>query len=358
MIASQEKSSYTLFSCLWELTLKCNLNCLHCGSMAGVAREKELTIDECHKVADEIIGLGCKELTFIGGEIFLFKGWEKIGRYLSDHGISVNLMSNGYRIREDQINQIIYAKLTNVGISLDGLELTHNTIRRRKDSFSEIINAFELLNKAGIPIGVVTSLLELNYPELEELYTLLIRNNVNLWQLQLVNPMGNMANKKELLITREKIPYLTEFIYEKNKDRYMLLVAGDNIGYFCDHEPYIRGRKTPVCYWEGCQAGLTSLFIDSVGNVKGCGALYDKAFIEGNVRRNSLNDIWRNEENFKYNRAFNVMDLAGNCKACEVKEVCRGGCRASNFFTSNSLFESTMCNSDTYKNSDLECYPH
>jgi len=344
METCMEPLTRELFSCLWELTLKCNLNCMHCGSVAGAARVKELSDEECHQVCDELIALGCKEVTFIGGEIFLYPGWEKVGRYLSDQGVSVNIMTNGYRFNNKHIDQIQYAKLTNVGISLDGLEQTHNTIRRKKDSFSEILHSFNLLNEAGISIGVVTSLIDMNLPELEDLYVLLTENNVNLWQIQLVNPMGNMAKNREMILTRDKIPALTEFIYEKNKDRNMLIVAADNVGYFYENEPYIRGRNSAFCYWEGCQAGISSIFIDSTGNIKGCGALYDDAFIEGNIRNSSIREIWNDENNFSYNRAFHPGCLTGNCTHCELGDVCQGGCRASNFFTSGSLYSNTICN--------------
>jgi len=337
------KTHYKLFSCLWELTLKCNLNCMHCGSVAGLARQQELTLSECFRIADEIIELKCKELTFIGGEIFLYPGWEKIANYLSKQGIVVNLMSNGYRIGKNEINQIKFAYLSNVGISLDGTETVHNRIRGNKHSFSQIQKTFNLLNQAEIPIGVVTSLLEMNYASLEKLYQFLVENNVNLWQIQLVNPMGNMINKKELILNRKHIPSLINFIREKNKDRYMLVVAADNIGYYDDNEAYIRGRDNPICYWSGCQAGITSLFIDSVGNVKGCGALYDKKFIEGNLKQNSLAEIWTNKKNFSYNRKFKTDLLSGNCKSCDVGSVCQGGCRASNYFMTNSLYENAFC---------------
>lgn len=338
------KKNFTLYSCLWELTLKCNLNCIHCGSVAGTVRKQELTLDECLRVADEIVNLNCKELTFIGGEIFLYPGWEKIAGYLSKHGIIVNLMSNGFRIGKNEIEQIRYANLSNVGISLDGTEMIHNQIRGNKHSFSRIQQAFNFLNEAKIPIGVVTSLLALNYQCLEEIYKILIKNNVNLWQIQLVNPMGNMADKKELILNRKHLPDLIDFISEKNKDKYMLVVAADNVGYYYnDNETHIRGTKAPVCFWEGCSAGTTSVFIDSVGNVKGCGALYDEKFIEGNVKNISLAKIWNNKNNFSYNRKFKTDMLSGHCKNCDVGSVCKGGCRASNYFMTKSLYENAFC---------------
>jgi len=317
---------------------------MHCGSVAGSSRQKELTLSECFRIADEILELECKELTFIGGEIFLYKGWEKIANHLSKQGIVVNLMSNGYKIKQKQIEQIKFANLSNVGISLDGNQAIHNMIRNNSYSFSEIQKTFEMLNQAEIPIGVVTSLIEINYPTLEDIYLFLVENRVNLWQIQLVNPMGNMANKKDLILNPKYIPTLINFIREKNRDRYMLVIAADNIGYYYNHnEPYIRGTRSPLCYWGGCLAGISSLFIDSVGNVKGCGALYDEKFIEGNLRENSLTDIWTSEEAFSYNREFVTDLLTGICKDCDMASLCKGGCRASNYFMKNSLYENAFC---------------
>ncbi|OGO19432.1 MAG: radical SAM/SPASM domain-containing protein [Chloroflexi bacterium RBG_16_50_11] len=337
------ESDHQLYACLWELTLRCNLNCMHCGSAAGKARNKELSLDECYHIANQLLELGCKELTFIGGEIFLYPGWEKIARYMSDNGLIVNIMSNGYQIGEREIEQIKYAKLSNVGISIDGMETSHNMIRRRSDSFASIKKTFDLLNREQIPIGAVTCLLDFNFFELEELYAYLLNNNVELWQLQLANPMGNLADKRELILHPDKIPLITKFIHEKNKERRMLVVAADSIGYHDENETYIRGNRAPICFWEGCQAGLTSIFIDSIGNVKGCGALYSEVFIEGNLKEKTLREIWDNQDNFSYNRKFDVNLLTGKCNLCDMGNICKGGCRASNYFTTHSLYENAFC---------------
>jgi len=333
-----------LVSCLWEMTLKCNLNCIHCGSVAGTPKTEELTLTESFRIADEIIALGCKEITLIGGEVFLYHGWEKIARHLSDHNIQVNIITNGLILGEREINQVKYANLANVGISVDGTEEVHNQIRGNKHSFKNIIRSFELLNEAGICTGAVTSLMELNYPDLESLYSLLVDNHVNLWQIQLVNPMGNMAGKKEMILEEKHIPDLIGFIREKNWERKIKVVAADNVGYFFDDsELYIRGSSSPLCYYSGCKAGINTVFIDSTGNVKGCGALYDDKFIEGNVRQDSLADIWFDESRFGYNRRFDVSLLSGKCNGCSVGSICRGGCRASNYFNTGSLYKNIYC---------------
>ncbi len=340
------ESQYIPEACVWELTLRCNMRCIHCGSAAGKARTNELTIEECLDVADQLLSLGCERVTLIGGEVFLYKGWEKIARHLSVGGAEVNIITNGYLFGDSEIEQIRYAKLVNVGISVDGMEANHNRIRNVKNSFEKVLQAFALLRGANIPIAVITTLLDFNFQDLEALYHLFLDQEVNTWQLQIGNAMGNLGEQKNFLLDPAKIPLITKFIKEKRFEQKVRLYAGDCIGYYDENELYLRNPPGTLVPWQGCQAGLSVVGIDSLGNVKGCESLYSDRFIEGNLREESLREIWFKEGNFSYNRQFNTALLTGRCTACDKGAICRGGCRSSCYFTSGSLFENYYC-----------CYP-
>jgi radical SAM protein with 4Fe4S-binding SPASM domain len=328
---------------VWELTLRCNMKCLHCGSSAGRARANELTVEECLHVADDLLRLGCRQITFIGGEIFLYRGWEKVARRMSDGGAKVNIITNGWLMGAEEIAQIKDAKLSNVGISLDGMEENHDRIRRKKGSYRKVLAAFEMLRQADIPTAVVTSLLDFNVPDLDQMYSLLVANQVDIWQLQIVTGMGNIAGKEGYLLDPAKVGQITQFIREKSRSGVIRVCAGDDIGYFDEHEAYIRSRPGTISVWNGCKAGIRVVGIDSVGNVKGCESIYSDKFIEGNLRKESLEEIWTKEGNFAYNRNFNTSMLSGACAVCDKGSLCRGGCRGSNYFSSGSLFESRYC---------------
>lgn len=334
---------YTLNGCNWELTLACTLRCMHCGSRAGRPRQNELSLGECLGVADQLSDLGCRECTMIGGEVFLYRGWQELAAYLADKGIRVNIVSNGYILGRAEIEQIRQAGLVNVGLSIDGMAPSHNRIRGKSDAFERIEKSLDLLNGEGIEVGAVTSLMQFNCADLPELYEFLLDHRVQVWQLQLVSPMGNMAGGRDFITRPEQVRPIVEFIRDANKDRRMVVIAADSIGYFDDNEAYIRGGSSPINCWGGCSAGITGLFIDSVGNVKGCGALYADGFIEGNVRQRPLADIWNDEHAFIYNRRFSTDLLTGVCAGCDVGHVCRGGCRSSNFFAKWTLYESAFC---------------
>ena len=317
------------------------MRCKHCGSKAGKTRKGELKLSECLQyVAPQLVNLGCKHVTLIGGEVFLKKGWEQVARLLSDHGVNVNIITNGYVFGDRQIEQIRHAQLTNVGVSLDGIGSTHNYIRNVHDAFEKVDDTLTLLRMRDIRIAVITTLTDQNFSELEEIYNYVIKKGVRKWQIQLANPMGNMADNKNMLISPDNIPLLTQFIREKRAENRIQIYTGDNIGYFDENENYIREDG---CRWYGCQAGLSVIGIDSVGNVRGCESLQSDTFIEGNVRTEMLKDIWNKEGNFAYNREFSATMLSGNCDGCDKGEICRGGCRGSCFFNTKNNFENAYC---------------
>ena len=116
----------------------------------------------------------------------------------------------------------------------------------------------------------------------------------------------------------------------------------------CDDEGYVTDR-TIEHYVERARGGVgliivefTSVMANARGSIHHM-ALYDDKFIEGNLKKNSLAEIWNNQNNFSYNRKFKTELLEGGCSDCDFGDLCKGGCRASNYFNTGSLFKSAFC---------------
>ena len=325
-----------------EMTLKCNMICMHCGSKAGPERKNELSLVKCMDIAEQLIALNLENITLIGGEIFFKKGWEKIAKKFVDAKVYTNIITNGYHIKDEHYEQIKKSGIKRIGVSIDGMEKAHNKIRGRKDGFNEVVKTFKRLKSMGYSTEAITTISKLNINDLEEMYNLLINLQVDVWQMQLCSPMGNAKDQENFLINLSDVSYITNFIREKNQEHKMLLVGGDNIGYYDKNEKYIRG--VPDAIFQGCQAGLCVIGIDSVGNVKGCLSLYDDKFIEGNLQNESLKEIWTKPGAFSYNRNFKISDLKGKCKDCDKGNLCRGGCKQLSYFTTGNMCESIYCN--------------
>ena len=73
---------------VWEITLRCDLACHHCGSRAGRARPDELSTEECLDLVRQMADLGVKEVTLIGGEAYLRDDWIEIARAVVQSGMT------------------------------------------------------------------------------------------------------------------------------------------------------------------------------------------------------------------------------------------------------------------------------
>ena len=266
--------------------------------------------------------------------------WKEIVCALRDSGISVNIITNGYLFSEKLIKDIIESDLESVSVSIDGPCEIHDKFRQ-KGSYERAIRAIDVLCQAGINTSAITTLNSENVKKLEELYIILCNYPIFAWQIQACSPMGNAA-KCSIPVRfdfNEAIRFVSAHI---NKSHFAIGIA-DNIGYFTSEEGFMRGDKSGKSYFKGCSAGISSIGIDSIGNVRGCESMYDDKFIEGNLREKTLKHIWYSPDAFAYNRKFDSSKLTGSCKNCPYASWCAGGCRSYNYFMQGNLYESPSC---------------
>ena len=332
--------AYKLLRCVWEITLSCCFACRYCGSRAGRARKNELSTEECLDVADQLIHLGCKRVSLIGGEVFLRHDWKEIVLRLTGGGVAVNPITNGFLFNDRLLNDLKQASVESVSVSLDGPRRIHDQYRQ-SGSYDRALHAVALLTSAGIPTSIITTLHHENAGHLKELMEVIRQYPIFAWQLQACSPMGNASDNG--LDHRFDFLKVMNFI-DQNAD-YVPFSLGmaDNIGYFTKADGRLRGNRSGKAFFRGCLAGISSIGIDSAGNVRGCESMYDERFIEGNLREESLKSIWENPENFAYNRKFTRDLLTGRCAECPWGEYCAGGCRSYNYFVHGKLYESPYC---------------
>ncbi|MBR1741619.1 MAG: SPASM domain-containing protein [Lachnospiraceae bacterium] len=124
-----------------------------------------------------------------------------------------------------------------------------------------------------------------------------------------------------------------------------LSVAGQLADLGCQRVSLLGGEVFMRGDWADIVNALTErkIGIDSIGNVRGCEAMYDDYFIEGNVRTSTLKEIWESPDSFRYNRGFKTELLTGKCRKCTYGRVCAGGCRSYNYFAHGKLYESPFC---------------
>lgn len=302
-----------------ELTLACNLRCKHCASSAGHPRLNELSTDEMITICDQFPDLLVQEVDFTGGEPLLRNDWFRIATHLRELSIPVRIVSNGVLLKGN-IDRLMDAGIETVGVSLDGLEATHDRLRESKGLFTQIICGIGAALEAGIPVAVLTAVNDYNVSELPELHTFLQRLGVRHWQVQPIFSRGR-ARESELALSESSFLELGEFIHAhitSCETARIRIMAADGVGYYTELDT----RDTA---WQGCTAGVSTCGITADGKVKGCLSLPDH-LVEGDLRKRDLWSIWFDENSFVYNRGFSPRDLGENCNNCEFGSQCRGGC--------------------------------
>lgn len=320
---------------VWEITLKCNLACSHCGSRAGNARSKELSTDEALDLVQQMAEVGIKEVTLIGGEAFLRPDWLQIAQGINQAGMRCTMTTGGYGISLEMAQKMKDAGIVTVSVSVDGLAETHDKLRGRKGSWDFAFKTMNHLKTVGIPFGCNTQINRLSAPEFPLIYEHIRDAGAKAWQIQLTVPMGNAADNAEILLQPLELldiyPMLARVARRAQKEG-VQIQPGNNIGYYGPFERLLRGRgkDNEWAFWQGCAAGLSTLGIEADGAIKGCPSLPTAAYTGGNIRDKSLREIVEQTAELRFNLNAGTPEgtkhLWGFCKTCEFAELCRGGC--------------------------------
>ncbi|MBV9390169.1 MAG: nif11-class peptide radical SAM maturase 3 [Chroococcidiopsidaceae cyanobacterium CP_BM_ER_R8_30] len=318
---------------VWEITLKCNLACSHCGSRAGQARSKELSTEGAFDLVRQMAEVGIKEVTLIGGEAFLRPDWLQIAEAIAQAGMLCTMTTGGYGISLETARRMKAAGIATVSVSVDGLEATHDRLRGKKGSWKHCFRTMSNFQEVGIRFGCNTQINRLSAPEFPLIYEHIRDAGASAWQIQLTVPMGNAADNADILLQPYELLVLYPMLARIARRAWregVQIQPGNNIGYYGPYERFLRGGGDEWTFWQGCSAGLSTLGIEADGAIKGCPSLPTSAYTGGNIRDYSLREIVEGTQELRFNLGAGTPQgtahLWGFCKTCEFAELCRGGC--------------------------------
>lgn len=323
----KEKLEYVV----WELTNGCNMRCKHCGSSCTIPKQDELSLEECLNICDMLSEMKVGFVTLTGGEPLTKKGWFDIAKKLTDNGIMTMIISNGWCLNDEIINKIVDANISAYAISIDGIEETHDDIRR-KGSFQHDLLMIKALIDKNVKVVVATTLNNINCKELDKMYDIFENAGVKYWQFQVALPMGNLRKQKKYSFTPDLYEDIIDFAYKKKKGSIEIIFT-DGFGYFDPRQIEMLGDEC----WAGCSAGKKSIGILQNGDVVGCTSIRSTNIIEGNLTKTSLREIWESDYSFAWNRNFEKSNLKGFCRDCQYADICLGGCSNSRYTLHGSI---------------------
>jgi len=303
----------------WECTLRCNLNCIHCGSDCTANNTaKDLPFEDFLKAilplkkaykSDSIT------VAITGGEPLLRKDLPECGKKLRENGFRWGIVTNGYDYTPEIHSKLLLSGMGAITLSLDGLEVNHNWLRANSQSFERAVNALSLITfSKRLNYDVVTCVNKKNIEELEALKEFLISKQVKAWRLFTISPIGRAMHNEDLELSPQQLKQLMDFIaLARNDDRI-------KVNFSCEAYLGKYELKARDSYFF-CRAGIqiASVLID--GSISACPNI-NRSFIQGNIYNDDFLDVWNNRFETMRNRKWTK---TGICKKCDVYKNCNGG---------------------------------
>lgn len=313
---------------VWEITLRCDLACKHCGSRAGKGRPDELDTREALGLVDQLADLGIREVSLIGGEVYLRDDWQQIAARVKARGMVCGVVTGGRGFDRARAQAAKDAGVDGVSVSVDGLEGMHDHIRGAHGSHRAAIEALGHLREVGIKRSANTQLNRWNLREIPAVLEELIPTGIAAWQVQFTVAMARAADNASMLLEPyqllEAMPMIAR-LKARADEVGVQIWSGNNVGYFGPFERLLY-ENTQTGHHLSCGAGSSGIGIEANGDIKGCPSLPTADYVGGNIRDCSLLEIWEQTAALRFTRDRTTDELWGFCKTCYYAEDCMAGC--------------------------------
>ncbi|MGE0876779.1 MAG: heme d1 biosynthesis radical SAM protein NirJ [Burkholderiales bacterium] len=330
---------------IWNLVRRCNLACLHCYSVsADIDFPGELGTADAMRVLEDLKAARVPALILSGGEPLLRRDLFDIAGRARALGMYTALSTNGTLIDEPLAARIAAARFDYVGISLDGMEATHDRFRRCKGAYARSLSALRILRDLDVKVGVRFTLTRDNADDLGGLLDLVDAERIGKFYLSHLNyaGRGNVNRRKDahFRVTRDALELLYARAWDaarRGLPREYVTGNNDADGVYLlhwarrhvpAHLPDWDGAslRAALAAWGGNASGVNVANIDNLGNVHPDTMWWDCTL--GNVRGWRFGDIWADTRHpVMAGLKRRPRPLKGRCASCAFVDVCGGNTR-------------------------------
>lgn len=310
----------------WEITSKCNLNCMHCYQGGG-KNSSELTTTQAMEFASEIVKNKIFWVAISGGEPLMRTDIIKIISYLTKNNVCVMLSTNGMLVSEEMATRLKEAGIRSIQVSIDGATSdVHDRFRGVKGSYEKAVQAVKFFIKAGIPDVTIASVAtKITFREIPKIIDLAAKLNISRYRvINLMSEGSAHKNISNLMLSDKDRKELVNMVNNKAaeyKDRIRIVQEDRPVALSSLNKP----KKGKIVI--GCAAGKTICKVDAEGNVTPCSYFTTKEMHAGNIKEIPFDKIWKKSRLFSKFR--NLGHITGKCAKCKLLQSCGGGCRAA-----------------------------
>lgn len=321
----------------WEATRACDLACIHCRAEAVAQRHPlELRTKEVKRFLDQITVFGWPRLPHLvitGGDPLQRPDLFELIAYGRSLSIPISVTPAGTeQLTPAVVEQLRASGVSSLGLSLDGSNGDlHDAFRGEPGSFRWTVEGAKAARANGLPVQVNTMVTARTLDDIPAIYEVVKELGIARWALFFLISTGRgqalegitpaeserFLNWLWRLAPEAPFPIKTTEAHHYRRIAYLKMRSQDMTNEAILGSPVGRGF--------GIRDGNGIVFVSHVG------AVYPSGFLPlaaGNVRRQSLVDIYRHSKLF---RSLRDPDrLQGKCGRCEFRALC-GGSRARAF---------------------------
>ena len=291
------------------LTNKCNQRCRHCYMFAGDVDFTELSSDQWIKILDDFKKSGGHGVTFTGGEVTVYRGFDRVIKHAHEIGIAVTVLSNGMLWDRQKIEEL-GSYIDEIQISIDGYDRDSYYKVRQYDGFEKALQCVKDFCDFGTRVSIAVTPLFDNLIEFTEKFEPLAR------ELLKEYPQVFIKFNLELIPGRE-----VNVSDEENKDYKRILrelVERLYPEYYT--ETFVLNYENHILR-KNCGFGGISIAAD--GQVFWCNRIHE-LISRMNILDTCFTELFKESDRIMNDTS---VDNTTECKNCEIRYICGGGCR-------------------------------
>ncbi|WP_299978271.1 12,18-didecarboxysiroheme deacetylase [Desulfobacula sp.] len=338
---------------VWNMTRRCNLKCVHCYARSeDISYDNELTHEQSIAMIDDLASFGVPVLLFSGGEPTVHPRLVEYAQYAVSKGMRAVISTNGTLITKEKAKIFKEIGLSYVGISLDGLEETHDKFRGVKGSYKKAMAAIENCQEAGIKVGLRFTINKRNVKDIPGIFDLLEEKNIPraCFYHLVYSGRGSEIAKEDL--SHEETRKILDLIMDRTKDLHdrnlpkeVLTVDNHADGPYIyqrllDEDPERAAEVLELLEMnEGNNSGR------GIGCISWDGEVHPDQFWRekslGNIKDKPFSKIWTNVNNkFLMKLKEKKKHVKGRCAQCKWLDICGGNFRARAESVANDPWDS------------------
>jgi SynChlorMet cassette radical SAM/SPASM protein ScmF len=316
----------------------CNLNCSHCWinpefQAAEATHGLHLSLALVKKAVEQGKPLGLRSVKLTGGEPLLNPEIKGIIELISNEGLEIVVETNGTLVTREVARFLASTpKPTFVSVSVDGAEAgTHDWLRRVDGSFDKAVQGIKNLVEAGIRPQMICTLHKNNVAQIRGVVQLAESIGCGSVKFNHVQPAGRGRDFSELALSVAEIIELSRMIEDEIVPVTGISVLPDIPFAFQMPARFLRNAPGR------CNIhNIIGLLANGDLALCGIGTSVDE-LLYGNLKTDSLDEIWRNSPKLVELRKLIPDQLEGICSKCVHMRFCKGTCVASNYNTGGKL---------------------